>query len=516
MMSFSSSSSNSRFWLQLAGAAALAAGTLLAASRWIGLDSKGSHKDSPRRSNPSSSPSPSSTSNTSATYSQVDDQEEQELRTRRPTVSLKEVRRLLKARYNIHEKKSVQNAYLPNNIVGCEDGAAEVLVLIAIKELPSYDDLNFRIDVQRIQLNASQDHKSPAQKVVGEVESLVLKFNLSDRGGADLRLENAAMNHLRTSREDPDLASFIPRIISASGNCEMFTYQSNGQDSKLYHVRLLTFIPGMMLADVPMSQRSGMLMSNLGRLLGRCDAAFSNCNLAREHIRTARSRDLLWDLRNASRLSSWVSCVPDQGKRRLLGLAFGKFKDGTTQFLKDPSAGGLRAQIVHNDANDYNIVVTKTSSPMGNDAYQLSGLIDFGDIVHTTLINNLAIALAYCCCDTSTSKSPLCSAHVNLPLQIQADFAHKTAFHLVKGYNAVMPLKEQEIDVLWWLMIGRICQSLASSAKRSDGEPDNEYLRVSEAPFWRLLEAISAKNFQEHASLARENFRAACGFLDSR
>ena len=99
-----------------------------------------------------------------------------------------------------------------------------------------------------------------------------------------------------------------------------------------------------------------------------------------------------------------------------------------------------------------------------------------------------------------------------MPLQAQANFAHQMAFHLVKGYNAVMPLEENEIDVLWWLMIGRICQSLASSAKRTEGEPDNEYLRASEAPFWRLLKAISTNNFQEHASLARENFRAACGF----
>ena len=79
---------------------------------------------------------------------------------------------------------------------------------------------------------------------------------------------------------------------------------------------------------------------------------------------------------------------------------------------------------------------------------------------------------------------------------------------MVQGYHKVMPLEEREVDALWWLMLGRVCHSLSSSAKRAEGDPDNiDYIRISEAPFWRLLDAISADSFEQQAGRARVGFR---------
>ena len=51
----------------------------------------------------------------------------------------------------------------------------------------------------------------------------------------------------------------------------------------------------------------------------------------------------------------------------------------------------LRRSLIYNDANDYNILVSKT--PEGR--WQITGLIDFGDMVESYLLFEPAAALAY-------------------------------------------------------------------------------------------------------------------------
>ena len=46
----------------------------------------------------------------------------------------------------------------------------------------------------------------------------------------------------------------------------------------------------------------------------------------------------------------------------------------------------LRSSIIHNDTNDWNILVNKDN---------IIGVIDFGDMVKTYMINEVAIALSY-------------------------------------------------------------------------------------------------------------------------
>ncbi len=437
----------------------------------------------------SSSSSPSSSSSSVPSSAAAAAAAEPKLR--RPRVSRQDVLDVLRERYALSSSD-----------------------LAELKELPSYDDLNYFVRTAR---------GGPA---------FVLKFNLSEVDGADLRLENAAMRLLGPdNRRDPTLGALVPRLVptatSTAGGCapaDMFRFtqrQPNPPDAgpdgrkRVYHVRMLTFIPGMMLADVPIAKRTAAFLGSVGALLGRCDASFGQHErtvpLGAEHTAVAASRDHFWDLRNAMRLRAWTASVGRKADRDLLARAFDLF--GAVQARID---GTLRRQVTHNDGNDHNIVVSEEeetggageTAGAGGPGYRVAGLIDFGDIVHTTLANNLGIALAYCCCDTTTGKA---GSDGKSELG-QAEYAHRTAAAIVRGYHAHMPLERDEVDVLWWLMLGRVCHSLASSAKRSEGEPDNAYLRASEAPFWRLLRAISNPSFEAHAARAKNELREACGY----
>ena len=76
----------------------------------------------------------------------------------------------------------------------------------------------------------------------------------------------------------------------------------------------------------------------------------------------------------------------------LLGIKEQKI---VTYFLKilnsfESDYSGLRKSIVHNDANDNNVLVTDSI-----EFPSVKSLIDFGDAIHTQIINDLAISCAY-------------------------------------------------------------------------------------------------------------------------
>ena len=402
----------------------------------------------------------------------------------RPTVDLHTVRQLLQDKYNI---------------VDCK-----------IKNLPSYDDLNFHI--------------------LTETKEYVFKFNLSDVQGDDLRLENIAMRHLAQDSNDSELSFFIPVVIPTvttddddAEEVNIFTFKGELTQGRTYYVRLLTFIKGSMLAHVPVKERTTSFLSSVGQVLGRCDCSLSTFS-SKYFIQVASERNHFWNLRNALRLQKWTSEVQHVNNRSLLKRAFGLFELHAGHLLVDDSP--LRSQVTHQDGNDYNIIVRqrrgedeettmkkmkkrmkRTKGEAGEEVeeeedWSMVGLIDFGDIVHTNLICNLAVALAYLCCrpqQDDDDDDDVSSSSLN-------QYALFVSSSVVQGYVDAMPLDDIELDVLWWCMIGRICHSLASSSHRQLLEPENKYLVVSEEPFWRLLHALSSPSFEENAATARERF----------
>ena len=117
----------------------------------------------------------------------------------------------------------------------------------------------------------------------------------------------------------------------------------------------------------------------------------------------------------------------------------------------------VRSSVVHNDANDYNIVVDK----------KVKSLIDFGDMLYTPTINNLAIAAAYALMGQENPMLALCS--------------------MVKGYHDVLPLSETELELLFPLIQTRLAVSVTNSAIQKQLKPDDPYVVISEKPAWDLL-----------------------------
>jgi 4-aminobutyrate aminotransferase-like enzyme len=145
----------------------------------------------------------------------------------------------------------------------------------------------------------------------------------------------------------------------------------------------------------------------------------------------------------------------------------------------------LRRSAIHNDANDYNIVVGG-----GDDLYSRNqiviGIVDFGDMVFSHTINDLAIAAAYACLD---KDDPLAAAA-----------------QVVRGYHAANPLEENEIAALFPLMCTRLCMSACLASKQQAQRPDDAYLAISQQPIRNTLPALA----KIHPRFALYTFRHAC------
>ena len=173
-------------------------------------------------------------------------------------------------------------------------------------------------------------------------------------------------------------------------------------------------------------------------------------------------------------IAAQTGCLADPARRAVV--------DGiVTEFagLKHVLAA-LPQQAIHNDANDYNVLVDGclTRAP------RISGLIDLGDMCVAPRICDLAIAAAYVVLDHPKQ----CAA---LPA-------------LVAGYHAVNPLTAQEVDLLWPLLRMRLAVSVVNSTLMATDNPDDPYVTISQGPAWRFLETHGLD-----ASLVTARLRAA-------
>lgn len=267
------------------------------------------------------------------------------------------------------------------------------------------------------------------------------------------------VQHLSQSPVANKFYAFLPNTLGK----ELTTIQWQGNT---YYLRLLSFLAGDFWVNL--NQRSDELHINFGEFLGTMDKSLQHFSHSAMH------RYYLWDISNAMDANKKLHCIKNHERRRIAGYFLLQFQQEVLPFLS-----GLRHAYVHHDANDTNVLVT------GN---QVTGLIDFSDMVYTALINNLAVACTYAMMNT---ENPL----------------HAAAL-IVKGYHMAYPLTEKEVELLYYLIAARLCISVTQSAYNASIATNNEHHFISEKPAWELLFALIEINPVK----AHNTFRLACGY----
>ncbi len=295
------------------------------------------------------------------------------------------------------------------------------------------------------------------------------KFVLKIANAAESRhaveAQNAALRHL--AQQAPALR--CPRVKPTRGRQAVAT--ARGPDGTEHLIRVFTYLPGHLLVEA--GPHSPELLESLGAFFGRLDRALS------EFSHPALTRDLQWDLGQASRVvTEHLPAITAPARRDLITAFLDRFQRNV-----EPRLPELRRSVIHNDGNDHNVLVTGIHSRGG----QVTGVVDFGDLVETCTIFEVAICSAYAILDKSDPVS--------------------AATRVIGAYHAEYPFIGSELELLYDLVAMRLCTSVALSASRKTRFPDQAYLTVSEGPAWAALERLA------HTSprLFHYALRSACG-----
>ncbi len=300
--------------------------------------------------------------------------------------------------------------------------------------------------------------ESRAQPLAGEIDRnfvlvtargdrLVLKVTPPGDHREMVECQVEALTHLAAT----PVAEFVPQILATRAGERVLPLEIDGGTC---WVRLVTYFDGTPL--VHRGERPARFLESIGRTLGRLDLALRGFDHPGAH------RTMNWDIEHTAELTRHAGHIADAPRRALVERHLDHFR---TQVV--PKLAGLERGVIHNDANDHNILVKNDAG--GEPA--LAGLIDFGDILHTVTVAEIAISCAY--------------------LMLDRDEPLSDAAHVVAGYHAVRPLNTTEQALVFDLIVARLCASVLTSALRRHLEPDNEYHQISAQPVWRLLERIT-------------------------
>jgi 4-aminobutyrate aminotransferase-like enzyme/Ser/Thr protein kinase RdoA (MazF antagonist) len=282
----------------------------------------------------------------------------------------------------------------------------------------------------------------------------VLKIsNLGENPDA-LDIEVAALLHVAAADPDLPVARQRPRL-GAGQSPELSDYrpQFEGPDGPHY-VRLFERLTGRSMVHGPELDDAaivayGATSARLGRAL-------------RGFFHPAAGRTLQWDTKHTSQLRGLVDAISDPARRAMVVRILDRFDEHVS-----PRYPQLRAQVVHGDLALDNVLLDARG--------RVTGIVDFGDIVHTSLVTDLVAAMA----SVLRARSP-------------ADVLRCGRLFL-DGYQSVTPLEPLELELVGDLFAARLITVVTVSAWRVVRYPENaEYIQNWDPDTWPMIEQFDA------------------------
>jgi Ser/Thr protein kinase RdoA (MazF antagonist) len=260
-------------------------------------------------------------------------------------------------------------------------------------------------------------------------QEFVLKVANTAESRDFLEAQNAILDYLA------EHVSFCQRVIG-----EIAEFEG-------HLVRLVTYLSGAPLAEI--KPHTPGLLHDLGQKLGQLSRALADFDHPAVH------RDFHWDLANGNRvINEYAPLIEDVELRELV-----------LKCRFEP-ASELRRSVIHGDANDYNVIVDPESMTV-------SGLIDFGDMVYSYTVGELAIAVAYVVLGEGDPRD------------------------VIDGYTSEFGLLDEEREALWPLVRLRLAMSVCIATQQIRQQPDNEYLRISQKAIEKTLPRIFTDEYTD-------------------
>jgi Ser/Thr protein kinase RdoA (MazF antagonist) len=293
---------------------------------------------------------------------------------------------------------------------------------------------------QTQRLRGERSHNT---RFVTDHGEFVLRVASASEPDAAIECHAGAMVHIE--RRSPSLP--VARVIAARDGRLVPAIERHG---RRHRVRLETFLPGVTFDD--QQAVSAPALRQIGELLGGVAAALADF----EHH--AAHGFMPWDVANGLVLDPALRVGLSTEATDLVECAAPRLVDATRAMAVLPR------QIIHNDGHAGNLLRTDGTSEA------VTGVIDFGDLVHTVTIADIAVSGA--------SFAP----HQRDPAGALAALA--------TGYDARRPLLPAEVRAIPDLVLTRLVLSTLLV----------EY-QIANAP--HIAEAVSQERAGTLANLAR-------------
>ncbi|XP_041764013.1 hydroxylysine kinase [Anopheles merus] len=316
------------------------------------------------------------------------------------------------------------------------------IIVLEMCELDSYDDRNFMI-------HADSFVKNPILKSVstnGYVMKIANSLDSSDE--SFFYAQNEIMMHLNKR----GIKCPVP-MQNIYGK-----YHSVEKLGQLNHVvRLLEYIPGKVFHGVPHPDK---LFYQAGQFIARIDSALKSID--KEMV---AKRQSIWMMENFPKLKDFLYVIKDEHHKDIVEQVLDAFQRRVIPNINEYEQG-----VIYGDFNEHNIIVNKKSSNVKE--YEITGIIDFGDVCYSRYVFELAIAMAYMILEANDIN---------------------TGGLVIAGYSMIRLIPLHEKEVLRVAIAARLCQSLVMGLYTATVDASNQYILSSQTRGWNVLEALWAE-----------------------
>jgi Ser/Thr protein kinase RdoA (MazF antagonist) len=233
-------------------------------------------------------------------------------------------------------------------------------------------------------------------------------------------------------------------------------------------VYVLSYLDGALLrsvtTDAALRRTLGVTLAELGRALLGFDDPLVH-------------RPLLWDLAQLPGLRPLLAERSPGPGTSLIEEQLGRLTAEVS-----PRLAAQRSQLLHNDFSPDNTLISADGS-------RVCGIIDFGDVTVTALVNDVAIAVANLLTDDAD------------PFGRALDF--------IAGYHSTTPLTASEVSLLPDLILGRVVARIIISEWRAERFPENRAYVLRNTPrAWEHLHRLLSIPGEQTAARIQEATRA--------
>lgn len=327
---------------------------------------------------------------------------------------------------------------------------------VAMAEAEAVDLVRARFGIEGRATRFATEKDDTFRITASDGRRFVLKVANPAEDVPEIDLQLCILGHLEATA--PRLP--VPRVIVNSSGESLFSHQDRAGQNR--PVRMMTYMDGQPLSEVP-STAAGR--QEIGKLLAQLRLALADFS------HPADSRVLAWDIQHLLSLESLLGAVEDPAQRRRLEAGLQRFA------AIDGRLAGTRKQVLHNDFSQSNIVVDAELPTF------VSGVIDFGDAVRTSVAIDVSTALLG-----------------QRPGQSDGEFFGHGR-DLLEGYLSVADLTAEELSLLPHLVMGRVIARALLSMALARAVPANAaYVTRFTHHCWPQLDWFLSRSADEVSS----------------